>query len=175
LSFCRKLLNNVISGMGVRWREFCRQERGAALVETTLLMPFLLVTCAGVFEFGTLFYQKLLIEAGVRDAARYAARCTLPSVAVCEATAKEIAVFGAPAGTTPRVGGWAPSDVVITPETTANTFDPITSTYDYRGGSTITTIRVTASFTYNGQGMLAFIGFNDITLSAEHEERFIGW
>ena len=30
---------------------------------------------AGVFEFGQLFYQKLLMEAGLRDGGRYAARC----------------------------------------------------------------------------------------------------
>src|SRR5688572_16566479 len=76
-------------------RRFRREERGAALVETTLLMPFLLFTCAGVFEFGNLFYQKLLIEAGVRDAARYVARCTT-TFPCSDTIAANIAVYGMP-------------------------------------------------------------------------------
>ena len=140
-------------------------------------MPFLLVTCAGVFEFGNLFYQKLLVEAGVRDAARYVARCPATAGFTCsDAIAKEIAIYGEPAGATPRVSGWDDtSTVTITRETTPNPFNADTGTYDYRGGGPITTIRVTASFTYDGGGLLDFIGFDDVTLGALHEERYIGW
>jgi hypothetical protein len=157
------------------WRRFHDDTCGAALVETTLLMPFLLVTCAGVFEFGNLFYHKLLVEAGVRDAARYAARCTLPSEAICEQRAEELGVYGALGGSTPRVQGWTTDDVEIERLETDNTFDADAGAYPYRGGPTITTIHVTASFTYDGGGLLSFIGFDEITLSALHEERFIGW
>jgi hypothetical protein len=152
------------------------EEKGAALVETTLLMPFLLITCAGVFEFGNLFYQKLLVEAGVRDAARYAARCPTAGGFTCSDTiAKEIAVYGIPGGSTPRVSGWATSDVTITREITANPFDAGSGNYAYRGGGPVTTIKVTANFTYNGGGLLDFIGFDEITISALQEERYIGW
>jgi Flp pilus assembly pilin Flp len=156
-------------------RRLRREERGAALVETTLLMPFLLVTCAGVFEFGNMFYQKLLVEAGVRDAARYLARCPTvigtPGFPCSEDIAKEIAVYGAPGGSTPRVAGWDEDDVtVLPPRETPNPGFVL-----YRGNDPILTIRVSASFTYDGGGLLDFIGFDDITLSALHEERYIGW
>ena len=150
---------------------------GLALVETTILMPFLLLTCAGVFEFGNLLYQKLLIEAGVRDAARYVARCTVAAGFTCsDSTAQQIAVYGVPAGgIAPRVDGWAPSDVLITRQSTANPFDAGSGNYSYRGGLTIDTIRVTTSYTYDGVGILPYLGLDSITLSAVHEERYIGW
>ena len=162
-----------------RLRRFGMETTGAALVETTLLMPFLLMLSAGVFEFGNLLYQRLLLEGGVRDAARYAARC--PQVAgvtfdCSDAKAKNVAVYGDPdGGATPRVTGWTVSMVTITPQTTANNFDPVEGTYDYRGGPTITTIHVETSFTYTGTGLLPYIGFDNIVLNAVHEERYIGW
>src|SRR5687767_7650296 len=119
-------------------RVFCDDRRGAALIETTLLMPFLLFACAGVFEFGNLFYQKLLVEAGVRDAARYVARCTWPSLTACVTTGEEIAVFGEPGGSDPRVDGFTTGDVDIdqTYRETANTADE-DGNYPYRGGPII--------------------------------------
>lgn len=168
-----------------RLRRFGMETTGAALVETTLLMPFLLMLSAGVFEFGNLLYQRLLLEGGVRDAARYAARC--PQVAgatfdCSDAKAKNVAVYGNPDGVAPpRVTGWTTEasaqscGVAITRETTANNFDPVEGTYDYRGGPTITTIHVETCFTYIGTGLLPYIGFDNIVLNAVHEERYIGW
>jgi hypothetical protein len=162
-----------------RLRRFGMETTGAALVETTLLMPFLLMLSAGVFEFGNLLYQRLLLEGGVRDAARYAARC--PQVAgvtfdCSDAKAKNVAVYGDPdGGATPRVRDWSTSLVTIARPETANNFDPVDGTYDYRGGPTITTIHVETSFTYTGTGLLPYIGFDNIVLNAVHEERYIGW
>ena len=48
-------------------KRFRREERGAILVEMTLITPLMIVLSAGVFEFGNLIHQKLLIEAGLRD------------------------------------------------------------------------------------------------------------
>ena len=45
------------------------------LIEMTLITPLMLAISAGVFEFGNLIQQKLLVEAGLRDGARYASRC----------------------------------------------------------------------------------------------------
>lgn len=168
-----KLLSRIRAGRV----NFARDQRGAAMVETTLLMPFLLFMCAGVFEFGNLFYQKLLVEAGVRDAARYAARCPTMAGFTCnDSIAQQIAVYGIPAGgTAPRVADWAPVDVQITRRTTANPFDPVSGNYSYRGGPTITTIHVQTSFNYGEVGFLAVLGLDAITLTAVHEERYIGW
>src|SRR4029079_14292798 len=54
---------------------FRRDQRGAVIVEMTLITRLMLVLSAGVFEFGNLIHDKLLMEAGLTDAARYAARC----------------------------------------------------------------------------------------------------
>jgi len=166
-------------------RRFIRNESGAALVEMTIALPFMLVIAAGVFEFSNLFYQKLLIEAGLRDAARYVGRCPvyIPSAVVIgfpctvntEAKAKNIAAYGSLAGITPRVAGWAAGDVAFNDY---NTLNPILAdgSLTYRGPAQIRTIRVTTTFTYTGVSLLKYIGLgNSITLSGAHEERYIGW
>ena len=165
----RSLLGNL--------KNFGREERGAVLVEMTLITPLMIVLSAGVFEFGNLIHQKLLIEAGLRDAARYAARCTTAVTGVdCLANARNIAAFGSVAGTTARVSGWDDADVVIATYTTANNVDPVTGLQDYRGtGAQVITVRATAAVPYAPVGLLAVIGIGAITLNASHEERFIGY
>ncbi len=59
-----------------RWlSRFRADQAGAALVEMTLIVPLMLTLAAGVFEFSNIIKTKLLLEAGVRDGARYIARC----------------------------------------------------------------------------------------------------
>lgn len=158
-------------------KRFRKEERGAILVEMTLITPLMIVLSAGVFEFGNLIHQKLLIEAGLRDAARYAARCTAAVTGVdCLANARNIAAFGSVSGTTARVSGWDDSDVIINTYDTANNVDPDTGLQDYRGtGAQVTTVRATTSIPYAPVGLLAVIGIGTITLNASHEERFIGY
>ena len=168
-----------------RLRKFGTETTGAALVETTLLLPFLLMLSAGVFEFCNMFHQRLRIEAGVRDAARYRARCPMTAGFDCtDERAQKVAVFGdpyAPNGTTLRVDGWTAdvseysTGVKITPKFTDNNLIAATGLYEYRGDSKITTIKVETRFTYTGTGLLQFIGFNNIVINAVHEERYIGW
>ncbi|MCT8972703.1 TadE/TadG family type IV pilus assembly protein [Microbaculum marinisediminis] len=160
-------------------RRFARDTRGAALLEVTVLMPFLLVLCAGVFEFGTLFYQKMLIETGVRDAARYMSRCNAAE-ATCKGTAVNIAVYGNPQGTgQSRVDGWtmSPADITYpidepTPLDEAN--NPM-----YRG-SWLRVVRVETTYSYTGGGLLAFLEnlgavTSPIDINVAHEQRVIGW
>src|SRR5258708_25089012 len=56
-----------------------RDREGSVLLETTVLTPMLFTLLFGVFEFSFVFLQQQLIEAGVRDAARYLARVPLSS------------------------------------------------------------------------------------------------
>lgn len=158
-------------------KELAGEERGAVLVEMTLITPLMIVLSAGVFEFGNLIHQKLLIEAGLRDAARYAARCTNAVTGVdCQANARAIAAFGSVASTTERVSGWDAADVSVTTYTTANNVDPVTGLQNYRGtGAQVITVRATAAVPYAPVGLLAVIGIGSITLNASHEERFIGY
>lgn len=156
---------------------FHRDERGAILVEMTLITPLMIALSAGVFEFGNLIHQKLLIEAGLRDAARYTARCTDAVTGVdCLANARAIAAFGSVGGTTARVSGWDSADVVVTTYETDNNVDPDTGLQDYRGtGAEVITVRAVTSIPYVPVGLLAVIIEGTITLNATHEERFIGY
>jgi Flp pilus assembly protein TadG len=157
-------------------RSFSGASDGAVLVEMTILLPFLLVLCAGVFEFGSLFYQKMLVETGVRDAARYMSRCTLAECS--ETKAKNIAIYGDPAGGTARVDNWAVGDVSITYSSFTN--NDGSGNKLYRGGPTIQVVRVATTYSYTGGGLLGFlqnlgIVASPIDINVAHEQRVIGW
>ncbi len=166
----------MLSVLGNVLKRFRSDERGSVLVEMTLITPLMISLSAGVFEFGNLFQKKLLIEAGLRDAARYASRCNASfSGYTCNAYAQNIAVFGSYAAGTARVTGWAASDVTIAYYNTVNTQNA-DGTQDYRGkGANVTTVRVTTSFSYAGFSLLSYLGLSPITLAAAHEERVTGW
>jgi hypothetical protein len=160
---------------------FCRDSTGSALVETTIMMPFLLILCAGVFSFGDLFYKRLLIETGVRDASRYLARCSITTE--CTPTkAQNIAVYGNPAGSgNERVDGWTTAQVTISGPTDVLAEG---SGLKLRGAEPCTwdssrvcveIIEVSTSFPYTGTGLLGFIGFASIDINAAHQERVVGW
>lgn len=154
-------------------RRLALEERGVALVEMTLVTPFLLVLSAGVFEFSNILHTRLLIEAGVTDAARYIARCSDPQE-TCESRAKNIAVYGDVTGTELRVAGWSTDDVAMaytpTPAVDAD------GNLVYRSNTAnVEVVDVTATYTYSGTGLWSFLGFGALTLSASHEERIIGW
>jgi Flp pilus assembly protein TadG len=153
-----------------------RDERGSALVEMTLITPLMISLSAGVFEFGNLIEKKLLIEAGLRDAARYAARCKQSFSGVdCATVAAGIAATG---GTgTARVSGWSSGDVTVDLD---YVITPVTIDADgnqnYRStDDNVYTVRVSTSFTYTGTSLLAYLGISPITLTGAHEERYIGW
>jgi Flp pilus assembly protein TadG len=55
----------------------CRDCDGSALVEATVVTPLIVSLYFGVFDFSWYFYNQQLVEAGVRDAARYMARIEL--------------------------------------------------------------------------------------------------
>lgn len=159
---------------------FRRDERGAVLVEMTLITPLMISLSAGVFEFGNLIHQKLLIEAGLRDGARFAARCnqTFNPALDCVAYARNIAATGTYNGTgAARVAGWAAADVTVDTDYLAIAITTDADGYqNYRSsGPFVYTVRVNTSFTYAGTSLLAYLGLAPITLTGAHEERYIGW
>ncbi|TGS87353.1 pilus assembly protein, partial [bacterium M00.F.Ca.ET.177.01.1.1] len=56
-------------------RRFRSDQRGTVLIEMAIVGPLMLLLSAGVFEFGNLIHDKMLMEAGLSDGARFAARC----------------------------------------------------------------------------------------------------
>jgi Flp pilus assembly protein TadG len=162
-----------------------RDKEGTALVEGAVLMPMMIVLVGGVFEFSWVFYQQKLIEAGVRDAARYLTRVPTDfpfnNRNPCLATngsggplyttyAQNVAVYGSTSttGFNPRVNGWTTGDVTIT----CPTFD--NSAGGYVGGATLYRVLVSTSFPDPSLGFFGLLGLSPPNISAGHEERYIG-
>src|SRR5262245_61795636 len=89
-----------IRGRGIRgtmprparmMQSLCRNRDGSALIEATLVVPVLLTLCLGVFEFSWLFHHQQLVSAGIRDAARYAAKSATPCGGTTVTDAKNLA------------------------------------------------------------------------------------
>lgn len=185
---CSSIGDAVVKKIFTILKTFGRDEGGAVLVEMTVITPLMILLSAGVFEFSNLIHQKLLIEAGLHDAARYYARCNEglyeddgdeDTSIDCDSNAQDIALYGLIGGGTPRVGGWS-GPVLVSIDLTANNTDPNTGLQDYRyAESNVETVRITTSFSYAGTGLFTYLvnrlGLSPIILSAAHEERYIGW
>jgi Flp pilus assembly protein TadG len=59
---------------------FRRSERGAALVEFTIVLPLLMALGLGTFTGGTAYFRKITIVDAVREGARYGASLPVPTV-----------------------------------------------------------------------------------------------
>src|SRR5258708_33606271 len=90
-----------------------RDSEGSALIEGALVVPILCTLVFGVFEFSWLFYQQHLISTGIRDAARYFTRNSIPNDVTILNGAKNHANNGACDVTPSRVCSWR-TDVVRT-------------------------------------------------------------
>lgn len=157
---------------------------GGVVVEAALLLPVLLFLGLGAFEFANLFLQHQAVTAGVRDAARYAARTPRPVAGTCEeainstevvAAARNLAISGDIYSATPgRVAGWRLQDITVTATTVANPIDEATGTRAYRGPDPICLVRVDSAYAYRMIG--AFGGLAALTpmIVVSHTERWIG-
>lgn len=158
-----------------QWLSHFRSDQsGAALVEVTLITPLMLVLSAGVFEFSNIIQTKFLLEAGVRDGARYIARCNRGSnAATCETAGRNIAVNGG-AGSA-RVVNWTTGDIAISYTDFVITVDPDTGLQNYRSASAaVRTVEVSTSYAYTSTGLWTYLGFAALTLTVAHEERVLG-
>ncbi|HET6156704.1 MAG TPA: TadE/TadG family type IV pilus assembly protein [Dongiaceae bacterium] len=149
-------------------------DSGAALVEFTLLAPFLLFLSLGMSEFGRFLYQYQLVLDGVRDGARYLARLYDPAdnstlADQKKANAKNLAVTGTIDGTgAARVDGWTAADVDFTVTAVDN------SAGDYRGQTTLYIVQATTTFDYADMGFLSVLGLPALSVDATHMQRAIG-
>ncbi|MBZ9738775.1 MULTISPECIES: TadE/TadG family type IV pilus assembly protein [unclassified Mesorhizobium] len=179
--------------VGRHLTKFRRDQRGAVLVEMTIVAPLMLLLSAGVFEFGNLIHDKLLMEAGLTDAARFGARCNSQlytdyassgfSAIDCTNVAKNIAVYGTAAPTVvngvvttnPRVSGWQTANVTVTIGASGSCHDAVVAgVTQYRSVTPqVCIVSATGTYPYSGVGMLAFLNIGPITLSGSHQERLI--
>ena len=150
------------------WIALCRDNGGAALVEFTLLAPFLLFLGLGISEFGRFLYQYQLVLDGLRDGARYLARLQDPTITANQTSAKNLAVTGTIDGTgSARVDGWVAADVTFTIEDVDN------SAGTYRGDSTIHVVHAATTFDYADVGFLGALGLPALSIDVTHEQRAI--
>jgi Flp pilus assembly protein TadG len=165
-------------------RRLRRDQSGAALLEMTVVMPFLLFLGFGLFEFSNALYQYHVITVGVREAARFAAGLPIPDPVVQDEAcanpqvtpvgcAKRVAVTGEIDGDTLKVDWWDTDDITITYPSVENT-DLGGGLSSYRGGTEITVVRVSTTATYSGLGFLTTLGLEPFTITTGHEERHYG-
>ncbi len=142
-----------------------REETGAVLAETLLVVPVLTIMTAGVMEFSNMLWQRQQMQIGVRDAVRYWSRCR-PTFNPCtQAIARNIAFYGNPAGTgTLRVPGWdAASELTLT---------PVTPPASPNAASLVTG---TGSASYVTSPMFGALNIGAITFTYTYSQRYIGW
>ena len=156
-------------------RRFKRDDEGAILVEMTLLTPFVLLLAAGVFEFGNILNTRMLLDAGVKDAARYMARCN-SDWNTCSGYATNLAVNGAITGGSARVRGWTTDQVTVSKSFSAPAIDPATGTELYLSPTTnIEVVQVSTTYTYANLGLWSYLGIVRLNLTVFHQERIFGW
>ena len=152
---------------------FPKDTRGVAAIEAGLAFPFLVFFGAGLFEYGSVFYNYELMQTGVRDAARYLAR--VPDPVAAETAARNLALRGTVDGTgAQRVRWWQATDIQITYNMIANPIDATTGRRIYRGGDPLRVIRVGTAVDYTGLGLLTAVGLGPVRITAAHEERYVG-
>lgn len=142
---------------------------GATLLETALVLPFVIFIGFGAIEFGYFLYSQQMIASGVRDAARYAAG--RPYDCDCTDAITSMAMFGNVTFdvTQKRVWWWDnQAQVIVTYHATDN------SSNAYRGGANIYTVEVASDVPYQSLGFMGLIGVNIGNITVSHEERVIG-
>ena len=113
-------------------RALARDERGTQLVELAIVVPLLLMLVGAVAEFGRFFHTYSALSKATRAGARY--QISQPPDSSDVTTAKNIVVFGNPAGTgQPVVAGLSTAQVKVTPNKVGSTVETVTVSIDGYG------------------------------------------
>ena len=155
----------------------------SAAVELARVMPLLLILLFSSFEAGNFFMSEHVVQKGVRDAARYAARLPISNYPGCgsvNATSadaiKKLARTGSTTGTVARIGSW--SNDAMTSVTVACASGPSYSTggiyTEFPAGYEGPVVTVTAVVPYSS--VLAAFGFDfgTLNLNAHSQAAVIG-
>jgi Flp pilus assembly protein TadG len=100
----------------IKGHRFVRSEKGGALAELAILVPFLVVMLATVTELGRLFQTYTALSKSTRAAARYLSNHAYTDDQI--ALAKNVAVCGKTncTGADPVAPGLSAGNVIVTPE-----------------------------------------------------------
>jgi Flp pilus assembly protein TadG len=97
----------------LQFRRFRRDERGIQLVEAAIVLPVFLLLFGATAEFGRYFYEYTTLAKAARVGSRYLITAQVKPAE--DVTAKNIVVFGNPAGTgSPILTGLSATNIVIT-------------------------------------------------------------
>lgn len=114
------------------------QQRGIALVEITITLPFLLFVMLAASEFTFAFVQHTTLTKAVRDGVRYAAEEAIDGTLTFDLTAaiqndtRRLVVYGNTLGNgTPAAVGLTVGDVTVTDM--GNNIVEVSLTYPYTG------------------------------------------
>lgn len=146
---------------------FTVSESGVVMTEALLAVPFLTLFSVGLLEFGAVLWQREQIETGLRDAARYVARCRTSASnaavpASCLTVARNLAYHATVDGTGPlRVSGWnvGTSNIVFT--------------YPALGAETGVTATTTNQMI--SSPMFGMLDIDALTITLSHSQRRVGW
>ncbi len=131
-----------------------RGKRGQSLVELALLLPFLLWVCAGIVDFGRVYYYQVAAINAARSGARVGAvvantETNIRDAVKADALGNGMLVTDAQIGISvaqygpahpPASTRWAGDDVTVT---VTYRFTPITPLIDRAVGGTLTVTRAT--------------------------------
>jgi Flp pilus assembly protein TadG len=138
-----------------------KNERGAEIVEFALVLPFLILMCLGVIEFGRIYYAYNILTKAVRDGARYAATSRIRSDGTFSSTivarTRRLVVFG-------NVNG-SGSRILPNLQTTQVNVTPLTS-----GGQQYVTVGVA----YPYSPLFSLIIPTSLTLRPSLRMQFVG-
>ncbi|HVL79033.1 MAG TPA: TadE family protein [Sphingomicrobium sp.] len=153
-------------------------QAGSAAAEMAMVTPILLALMFGAFELGNFFLSEHVVQKGVRDAARYAARLSMTNYPSCsvsgpaETQIQRVARTGQPDGTTLRLRGWtADSMTTVTLECdSSGTFSGIYT--DFPNG--VPVITVSASVPYPSLFGTLGLGNPSLTVNARSQSAVFG-
>lgn len=162
-------------------RSFVNNQKGAAGAEMALVLPLLITLMFGAFELGHYFWNEHIVIKSVRDGSRFAARqpfskysCNSTNLADTALKDKiaDLTVTGDVGGlTTPKVRGWAVSDVTVTvscPQTALTT-----GIYNAVPNAP----RVTVATTFSYPSLFERLGFDSfqLNLAAQAQAPVVGF
>jgi Flp pilus assembly protein TadG len=165
---------------------FTRDQRGAAAAEFALILPLMTMLLFGFYEAGRMYWSYNIVQAAVRDAARYGARLPVTCTggvgafddAAYETRIKNLARTGRVDGATdPLVPGWTDNSTVtvtVTPCLSKVTADGTTLSGRYADQDTIPIVTVTANAPYGMMFGGLFGGLDLTTLSITNEQAWTG-
>jgi Flp pilus assembly protein TadG len=148
-------------------RSLFNRRDGAAAVEMALLSPFFALLLVGFYDYGSYLSDASAVEKGVRAGAMMAARSVLPLSSDATTRVNNVVKKGNIAGTGNfLVNGWSDTSATLT----------ITTRSETVSGQTIQVVRLQAKVPYRSfaEGLLSAVGLSVPTISAVHEQAYVG-